>query len=179
MWSNIFIHIRLQNLGHKEIGVTTEAKRMKISPTLDIIKWKWKSLSQVWLFATPWTSPWDSPGQNTGVGCHSLLQGIFPIQGSNPMSPSLQADSLPTEPSGKGSPIWGGIGNLMRQHWKRPTIHEQAGTKGVGMLLESYLGARPGVGVVGADSGPRNDWRLCYIWPQPHHSLAHVVPGKL
>ena len=24
-----------------------------------------------------------SPGQNTGVGCHALLQGIFPIQGSN------------------------------------------------------------------------------------------------
>ena len=24
------------------------------------------------------------PGRNTGVGCHSLLQGIFPIQGSNP-----------------------------------------------------------------------------------------------
>ena len=29
-------------------------------------------------------SPWDSPGKNTGVGCHSLLQGIFPTQGSNP-----------------------------------------------------------------------------------------------
>ena len=28
--------------------------------------------------------PWDSPGQNTGVGCHALLQGIFPTQGSNP-----------------------------------------------------------------------------------------------
>ena len=27
--------------------------------------------------------PWDSPGKNTGAGCHSLLQGIFPIQGSN------------------------------------------------------------------------------------------------
>ena len=26
----------------------------------------------------------DSPGRNTRVGCHSLLQGIFPIQGSNP-----------------------------------------------------------------------------------------------
>ena len=26
---------------------------------------------------------WDSPGKNTGVGCHFLLQGIFPIQGSN------------------------------------------------------------------------------------------------
>ena len=26
----------------------------------------------------------DSPGKNTGVGCQALLQGIFPIQGSNP-----------------------------------------------------------------------------------------------
>ena len=37
----------------------------------------------------PWTVarqaplPWDFPGQNTGVGCHSLLQGVFPTQGSN------------------------------------------------------------------------------------------------
>ena len=29
-------------------------------------------------------SPWNSLGQNTGVGCLSLLQGIFPTQGSNP-----------------------------------------------------------------------------------------------
>ena len=29
-------------------------------------------------------SPWNSPGQNTGVGTLSLLQGIFPTQGSNP-----------------------------------------------------------------------------------------------
>ena len=28
--------------------------------------------------------PWDSPGKSTGVDCHSLLQGIFPTQGSNP-----------------------------------------------------------------------------------------------
>ena len=27
--------------------------------------------------------PWDSPGKNTGVGCHSLLQGIFLTQRSN------------------------------------------------------------------------------------------------
>ena len=27
--------------------------------------------------------PWDSPDKSTGVGCHSLLQGIFPTQGSN------------------------------------------------------------------------------------------------
>ena len=29
-------------------------------------------------------SPWNSPGQNTGVGSLSLLQGIFPTQGSTP-----------------------------------------------------------------------------------------------
>ena len=29
-------------------------------------------------------SLWNSPGQNTGVGSLSLLQGIFPTQGSNP-----------------------------------------------------------------------------------------------
>ena len=27
--------------------------------------------------------PWNSPGKNTGVGCHALLQGIFPTQGWN------------------------------------------------------------------------------------------------
>ena len=28
-----------------------------------------------------------SPGKNTGVGCHALLQGIFPTQGLNPGLP--------------------------------------------------------------------------------------------
>ena len=32
-------------------------------------------------------SPWNSPGQNTTVGSLSLLQGIFPTQGSNPGLP--------------------------------------------------------------------------------------------
>ena len=27
--------------------------------------------------------PWDPPGKNTEMGCHALLQGIFPTQGSN------------------------------------------------------------------------------------------------
>ena len=46
-------------------------------------------LSDVQLFTTLWTvalrlCPWDSPGKNTGMGCHSLLQGIFLSQGLNP-----------------------------------------------------------------------------------------------
>jgi len=32
-------------------------------------------------------SPWNSLGQNTEVGTLSLLQGIFPTQGSNPGLP--------------------------------------------------------------------------------------------
>jgi len=42
----------------------------------------------VWLFVTHGLyRPWISPGQNTGVGNCSLLQGIFPTQGLNPGLP--------------------------------------------------------------------------------------------
>ena len=44
---------------------------------------KGKLLSRVWLFETPW----NSPGQNTGVDSLSLLQGMFPTQGSKPGLP--------------------------------------------------------------------------------------------
>ena len=30
------------------------------------------------------TCPWDFPGKYTEVGCHFLLQVIFPTQASNP-----------------------------------------------------------------------------------------------
>ena len=37
----------------------------------------------LWTVAHRLICPWDSLGKNTGVGSHSLLQGIFLIQGSN------------------------------------------------------------------------------------------------
>ena len=46
----------------------------------------------------------DSPGKNTEMGCHFLLQGIFPIQGWKPCLLCLlhwQTDSLPLMPPGK------------------------------------------------------------------------------
>ena len=46
-------------------------------------------------------TPWNSPGQKTGVGSLSLLQGDIPNPGIEPRSPELQADSLPAEPQGK------------------------------------------------------------------------------
>ena len=48
----------------------------------------------------------DSSGKNTGVGCHALLPEDLPNPGIEPRSPTLQADSLPSEPPGK--PFWGG-----------------------------------------------------------------------
>ena len=64
--------------------------------------------SHVRLFVTPWTIACQTPlsigfsRQNTEVGCHALLQGIFPIQGSNPGI--LQVNSLLSEPPGKPRP---------------------------------------------------------------------------
>ena len=52
----------------------------------------------------PWLlCPWDFPGKNTGLGCHFLLQGIVPTQGSNPCLYCLlhwQEDSLPLSHGG-------------------------------------------------------------------------------
>ena len=47
-------------------------------------------------------SPWNSPGQNTGVGSLSLLQGIFATQGSNPGLPHCRW--ILYQLSHKGSP---------------------------------------------------------------------------
>ena len=47
-------------------------------------------------------SPWNSTGQNTGVGHLSLLQGIFPTQGSSPGL--LHCGQIPYQLSHKGSP---------------------------------------------------------------------------
>ena len=45
--------------------------------------------------STRFLCPWDFPGKNTGEGCHFLLQGIFPTQGSNLCLLHWQEDSLP------------------------------------------------------------------------------------
>ena len=87
-------------------------RRQKVPPALFFFfEWKAVSLSESHSVVSDSLplhglySPWNSPGQNTGVRCRSLLQGIFPSQGSNsgfPRSenknPHKEVDSLPTEP---------------------------------------------------------------------------------
>ena len=68
-------------------------------------------------------SPWNSPGQDTGVGSRSLLQGIFPTQGSNPVS-HIACRFFTAEPPGKscsipgsGRPPGEGIGYPLQYSW--------------------------------------------------------------
>ena len=65
-------------------------------------------------------SPWNSPGQNTGVGSLSLLQGIFPTQGLNPGL--LHCGQILYQLSHKGSPRileWVAYPFSSRSSWPR------------------------------------------------------------
>ena len=72
---------------------------------LSEVKWSCSvvsnSLGPRGLQLTRFLCPWDFPGKSTGVGCHFLLQGILPTQGSNPGLPRCSQTLLPSEPPGK------------------------------------------------------------------------------
>ena len=72
-------------------------------------------------------SPWNSTGQSIGVGSLSLLQGIFPIQGSKPGL--LHCRQILYQPSHEGSPasmwnecncvvVWTFFGIALLWGWK-------------------------------------------------------------
>ena len=67
--------------------------------------------------------PWNSPGQNTGVGSLSLLQGLFPTQES--MSDSLQPHELyiPRNSPGQNT----GVGSLSLLQGLFPTQESNPG----------------------------------------------------
>ena len=79
----------------------------------------WDSLQPHGLY-----SPWNSPGQNTGVGSLSLLQGIFLTQGSNPGPPHCR--QILYQLSHKGSPVIA-LGTdflfeVMKTFWKQIVV---------------------------------------------------------
>ena len=78
-----------------------------------------KSLSQVWLFATPWTVAHQAP-QSMGFSRQEYCSGLplrpsgdLPGPGIEPRSPALQADTLPSEPPGKPS-----YHLILNSYWK-------------------------------------------------------------
>ena len=74
------LHIKL---GRFDISNYGDFQSMKESEnvSLSVVS---ESLWLHGLWPTRLLCPWGSPGKDTGVGSHSLLQGILPIQGSNP-----------------------------------------------------------------------------------------------
>ena len=70
-----------------------------------------KSLSRVRLFATPWTVAYQAPlpvgfsRQEFWSGLLLPSPGDLPNPGTEPGSPSLQADTLPSEPPGRTNPL--------------------------------------------------------------------------
>ena len=53
----------------------------------------------------------DSPDKNIGVGCHALIRGIFPTQGSHPGFPHCRRIILMSEPPGKPLCVCSGCNN--------------------------------------------------------------------
>ena len=100
-------------------------------------KWKWKLLSCVQLFATPWTiySPWNPPGQNTGVGSLSLLQGILPTQGSHPGVTHCRW--ILYQLSQQGSSGW----RMLLKRWFTSSLFNLLATH------HTHWGERPGAGL--------------------------------
>ena len=77
----------LMNSFENEIVTSPLHSDMLVLPKGECNKvfWKWESLNHtdsLWPYGL--YSSWNSPGQNTGVGSLSILQGIFPNQRSNP-----------------------------------------------------------------------------------------------
>ena len=91
----------------------------------------------------------DFPGENTGGGCHSLLQGIFPAQGSNP--------------------------GLLHCRWTLYCLSHQGSTKivypGVGLFSSSFLTLHL--------ASPVNYTLKCYVPFQSLLMLSHFSRVQL
>ena len=88
--------------------------------------------------------PWDFPGKNTAVDCHSLLQGIFPTQGSNPGLPHCRQILYQLSHQGSSEvPQTGGL---------QPEIHWFSHTSTL------FLNTRCGQGCLSRGLGHPHSW---------------------
>ena len=92
LWFQICIYYHHLTLSHFNALLQDWLKYLLLGEgnrLLDLKSWNWSCsvLSKGW-WPHGLYSPWISPGQNTGVGSLSLLQGIFPTQGSSPGNPN-------------------------------------------------------------------------------------------
>ena len=94
--------VQFQN--HGGFKLCEVPKNMLCYAVLSRFSHGWLSDPMDYIQPTRLLCPWDSPGNNTGVSCHTLFQGIFRTQGWNPRLLHLlhwQAGPLPPAPPGK------------------------------------------------------------------------------
>ena len=114
--SGSFLRSQFFTSGGQNIGVSASVLPMNIQDWFPlgwtglislqskgfILKWKWKSLSHVQLFATPWTIQSMEFSRLEYWSAKAFPSpGDLPNPGIEPRSPALQMDSLPAEPQGK------------------------------------------------------------------------------
>ena len=89
LWNQPFIYL-LSSIYHQHPFLLLSRRFSRLLLLLRLIRLgiiqgeKKESESHSVMSDSLWPHGRYSSGQNTGVGCHSLLQGIFPTQGSNP-----------------------------------------------------------------------------------------------
>ena len=103
--------------------------------------------------------PWDFPGKDTGVGCHFLLQGIFPTQGSklgllycrqilyqlsykgSPMQETKEAMwETPVQFLGREDPLEKGMATHSSiLAWRIPWTEESGGLQSMGSQSRTWL----------------------------------------
>ena len=127
---------------------------------------------------TPWTGQWNSPGQKTGVGSHSLLQGVFPTQGLNSGLPHCRKILYQLSPR---ILKWVAYPFSSRSSWARgwmilwrPTRHYRINTQKRCPL--HYRGPE------WESSKSRNTWNNRQIWPwstkQSSSKANRVLPTE-
>ena len=111
--SLLYAHLNLSenHFGSSTIWLVLSRRSQDSYPALSVFNplflqqhkpWRGMTNPQYSQFFHGLYSPWNSPGQNTGVGSCSLLQGIFQTQGSNPGLPHSRW--IPCQLSHQGSP---------------------------------------------------------------------------
>ena len=101
-------------------------------------------------------SPWNSPGQDTGVDIFSLLQGIFPTQGSNPGLSHCRQILYQLSHKGSPSMVNGNILNKIKESIQN----------------EGDLGSIPGLGI---SPGEGKGYPLQY--PGLENSMDYMIHG--
>ena len=107
----------------------------------------------------PPLTPWDSPGQNTGVGSLSLLQGILPTQGLNSGSLALQM----------GTRDYKVVSQKYSVAWRQ--VQADAGPGQTLAVCRVTAGAR-------VTTRLRGPWPPSSLVGEKRHELLHSVPTK-